>query len=80
MEKVYKKKEEGVFIPIRELKKIITDFEVKVTGEDIKITNENYKNLSESNHKLSWDETFKEIAREKENWSDFDVDLDKGIE
>ena len=31
-------------------------------------------------NKLTWDDTFKEMVKEKEDWSDFDVDLDKGIE
>ena len=31
-------------------------------------------------NKLSWEETFKEMAKEKEDWSDFDVTSCDGIE
>ena len=31
-------------------------------------------------NKLSWEETFKEMAKEREDWSDFDITVDDGIE
>lgn len=31
-------------------------------------------------NKLSWDETFKEMAKEKEDWSDFDIIAADGID
>ena len=31
-------------------------------------------------NKLSWDETYKEMANEKEDWSDFDILAADGIE
>lgn len=30
--------------------------------------------------KLSWEQTFKQMAKEKENWSDFDIAASDGIE
>jgi len=30
-------------------------------------------------NKLSWDETYKEMAKEKEDWSDFDILAADGI-
>jgi antitoxin MazE len=37
--------------------------------------------LRKSNdNKLSWEDGFKEMAKEKENWSDFDVALMDGLE
>ena len=35
---------------------------------------------SSSDHKLSWEEGFKETAREKENWNDFDTTLMDGLD
>lgn len=34
----------------------------------------------ETDHKLSWDETFQEMAVEGEDWGDFDVSLTDGLE
>ncbi|MBM4053946.1 MAG: AbrB/MazE/SpoVT family DNA-binding domain-containing protein [Planctomycetes bacterium] len=31
-------------------------------------------------NKLTWEETFKSMAKEKENWDDFDVTLTDGLE
>ena len=31
-------------------------------------------------NKLSWDETYKEMAKDKEDWSDFDILAADGIE
>ena len=31
-------------------------------------------------NKLSWDETYKEMAKEKEDWSDFDIIAADGID
>lgn len=31
-------------------------------------------------NKLTWEETFKSMAKEKENWNDFDVTLMDGLE
>ena len=31
-------------------------------------------------NKLTWEETFKSMAKEKENWNDFDVTLTDGLE
>ena len=37
--------------------------------------------LRKSNdNKISWEDGFKEMAKEKENWSDFDVALMDGLE
>jgi hypothetical protein len=31
-------------------------------------------------NKLSWEDTFREMAKEKEDWSDFDVTVNDGID
>jgi len=33
-----------------------------------------------ADHKLSWEEGFKEMAREQENWNDFDTTLMDGVD
>jgi len=33
-----------------------------------------------SDHKLSWEEGFKQMAREKENWDSFDITLMDGLD
>lgn len=41
---------------------------------------ENEGKILEDNHwKLSWEETYREIAAEKENWDDFDIALMDGL-
>ena len=54
MKRVYAKEEKGVFVPIfvpiflaplEELKKIVTNFEIRTTGERVEITDENYEEL-----------------------------------
>jgi SpoVT / AbrB like domain. len=34
---------------------------------------------SKQDDRLSWEETYKEMAREREDWSDLDVMLDDGL-
>jgi len=34
---------------------------------------------SKKEKRLSWDETFKDMAREREDWSDLDVTLNDGL-
>jgi antitoxin MazE len=34
---------------------------------------------SKQNERLSWEETYKEMAREREDWSDLDVTLADGL-
>jgi antitoxin MazE len=34
---------------------------------------------SKQDERLSWEETYKEMAREREDWSDFDVTLADGL-
>ena len=52
------------FPSARESKKEEANPNSELNSEDIELES-----------KLSWDDTFKEIAKEKEDWSDFDVDL-----
>jgi len=33
-----------------------------------------------ADHKLSWEEGFKEMAKEEENWDDFDITLMDGLD
>ncbi|MCU0287408.1 MAG: hypothetical protein MUF15_13570 [Acidobacteria bacterium] len=42
-------------------------------GEDKTIDDKN------NDWKLSWDDTYREIAAEKENWDDFDIALMDGL-
>jgi len=35
---------------------------------------------SKGDKRLSWDETFKEMAREREDWTDLDVTLGDGMD
>jgi hypothetical protein len=37
------------------------------------------KTGKDNNEKLSWEETYREIAAEKENWDDFDIALMDGL-
>ena len=45
MKKIYKQEQKGVFVPLEELKKIVTNFEIRTTGEGVEITDENYEEL-----------------------------------
>ena len=45
MKRFYEKEKKGVFVPIEELKKIVTNFEIITTGERVEITDENYEEL-----------------------------------
>lgn len=36
--------------------------------------------ISSESKKLSWEDTYKEMAKEKEDWSDFDITISDGIE
>ena len=35
---------------------------------------------SKKDKRLTWDETFKDMARERENWSDFDATVADGLD
>ncbi|MEJ7668405.1 MAG: AbrB/MazE/SpoVT family DNA-binding domain-containing protein [Casimicrobiaceae bacterium] len=35
---------------------------------------------SKKDKRLTWDETFKDMARERENWSDFDATVPDGLD
>lgn len=37
------------------------------------------KEVSDENKKISWEETYKEMAAEQEDWADFDITLQDGI-
>ncbi|HLP58428.1 MAG TPA: hypothetical protein VK186_06345 [Candidatus Deferrimicrobium sp.] len=46
---------------------------------EIEEKEDNDKALEDNGWKLSWDETYREIAAEKENWDDFDIALMDGL-
>jgi hypothetical protein len=43
-------------------------------------TNQGNLPKKEMDQKLSWEETFQEMAKEGEDWGDFDVSLTDGLE
>ncbi|HLP47055.1 MAG TPA: hypothetical protein VK469_13975, partial [Candidatus Kapabacteria bacterium] len=46
---------------------------------EIEEKEDNDKAVEDNGWKLSWDETYREIAPEKENWDDFDIALMDGL-
>lgn len=54
----------------------------KYAVKDLVIAEEREDGLllrSKGDKRLSWDETFKEMAREREDWTDLDVTLGDGM-
>ncbi|HEY5608503.1 MAG TPA: AbrB/MazE/SpoVT family DNA-binding domain-containing protein [Alphaproteobacteria bacterium] len=55
----------------------------KYAVKDLVIAEEREDGLllrSKGDKRLSWDETFKEMAREREDWTDLDVTLGDGMD
>jgi len=56
------------------LSKVLQDEIAKELLEDIRIKQDN-----DNQKKLSWEQTYREIAAEKETWDDFDIALMDGL-